>query len=154
MMTRYPAVESHSLCRVQGNLCRCTGYRPILEGLKTLTSDRWAAAAVNGTSNGTNGTNGVCGLGEKCCKNGGGQNGEAEEEDGTTSGYSQVGNSRYISSVHSVHCLGPLQHRGVRAVQAQPGADIPARAAAQRQPRHAVPQLRQVAAILRSHWLS
>ena len=53
-------------------LLRCTGYRPILEGLKTLTSDRWAA------SNGSNGASGDCGMGEKCCKNG--NNLESEPE--------------------------------------------------------------------------
>lgn len=40
----------------QGNLCRCTGYRPIIEGYRTFTQEF------------------ACGLGEKCCKVNGNNN--------------------------------------------------------------------------------
>ncbi|XP_050537664.1 xanthine dehydrogenase/oxidase isoform X2 [Daktulosphaira vitifoliae] len=39
---------------LQGNLCRCTGYRPILQGLRTLMTEN-----IN---------NGYCLMGEQCCK--------------------------------------------------------------------------------------
>merc|ERR1719238_1371049 len=42
---------------LQGNLCRCTGYRPIIQGFKLFTSDHAEKRVTD------------CPMGEKCCKN-------------------------------------------------------------------------------------
>lgn len=54
----------------QGNLCRCTGYRPIIEGYRTFTQDG----------------GGACGMGAKCCRLQNGSNGNGVQQNGITNG--------------------------------------------------------------------
>lgn len=68
----------------QGNLCRCTGYRAIIEGYKTFIEDWETHQVANTLTNGSNGTsngNGVCAMGKDCCKN------KTEEDDESETKY-------------------------------------------------------------------
>lgn len=69
----------------QGNLCRCTGYRPIIEGYRTFTKEY---------------KGGVCGMGDRCCKvaaNGSNGNGHAK---GSVSNGNGVANGNGLENGH------------------------------------------------------
>ncbi|XP_019698850.2 xanthine dehydrogenase [Harpegnathos saltator] len=62
-----PTMENLEIA-FQGNLCRCTGYRPIIEGFKTFTEE-WEQSQLTASvrEKETNGA-GVCSMGDACCK--------------------------------------------------------------------------------------
>ncbi|XP_039304979.1 xanthine dehydrogenase isoform X2 [Solenopsis invicta] len=61
-----PTMENLEIA-FQGNLCRCTGYRPIIEGFKTFTEEWERSRLMTNIREETNGV-GVCSMGDACCK--------------------------------------------------------------------------------------
>ncbi|XP_058793024.1 xanthine dehydrogenase-like isoform X2 [Phymastichus coffea] len=57
-----PSLEDIEIA-FQGNLCRCTGYRAIIEGYKTFTED-WEQSRISNSE----GTEKTCAMGDACCK--------------------------------------------------------------------------------------
>ncbi|XP_066603767.1 xanthine dehydrogenase [Prorops nasuta] len=60
-----PTME-HIEIAFQGNLCRCTGYRPIIEGFRTFTEE-WEQERLKSV-NGNGVAENSCGMGDACCK--------------------------------------------------------------------------------------
>ncbi|XP_011310367.1 xanthine dehydrogenase [Fopius arisanus] len=61
-----PVPTMHDLeVAFQGNLCRCTGYRPIIEGLRTFTEEWEQSQIAKGLSGGSTA---ACALGDACCR--------------------------------------------------------------------------------------
>ncbi|XP_034253474.1 xanthine dehydrogenase-like [Thrips palmi] len=90
LLRTLPKPSMHDLeLAMQGNLCRCTGYRPILEGFRTFTEDYEAlqtASRTQGLPNGlANGVANGCPMGKDCCKVNGG-NGCGSPANGTVNG--------------------------------------------------------------------
>ncbi|XP_015600760.1 xanthine dehydrogenase [Cephus cinctus] len=63
-----PTMENIEIA-FQGNLCRCTGYRPIIEGFKTFTEEWEQSQLLSHVAKGTS-CNEVktCAMGDACCK--------------------------------------------------------------------------------------
>ncbi|GAB1868637.1 xanthine dehydrogenase [Camponotus japonicus] len=61
-----PTMENLEIA-FQGNLCRCTGYRPIIEGFKTFTEE-WEQSQLMANVRKEENDTRVCSMGDACCK--------------------------------------------------------------------------------------
>ncbi|XP_066271857.1 xanthine dehydrogenase/oxidase-like [Branchiostoma lanceolatum] len=92
LLRNHPAPSMEQVdTALQGNLCRCTGYRPILEGYKTFTKE------FQGCCRGT--------AGKGCCRNG--QDGQAANGQAADGPISQV--STELFQVSEFAPLDPTQ---------------------------------------------
>ncbi|KAL9892420.1 xanthine dehydrogenase rosy [Glossina fuscipes fuscipes] len=110
LLRNAPQPTMHDLeVAFQGNLCRCTGYRPILEGYKTFTKEF------------------ACPMGEKCCKMNGVKGINGENGINGTSHINGINGENCVNGENSVNGVNSLNEingeNGLNGINAENGVN-------------------------------